>query len=321
MNAENFKDYLTQVSKLYQLPLEELKSLVLQYAYCQNLQQLMAQKAQLDHRPDAGQYLEKAAMYSIDRAFLFRKLRELLEERPVTEDSFLLAEEFLELKDLNQLQPEPEPVFDHLIPEAAAPEQQPSLYFELPPFDSPSDETPEPVAPSTPILPDEEPLPSTEPSEEPAVAAPLSFADEAIILTVASSLYAASPWLKPPAGPRAPKKSKPGPQPKTSFPSWVKQFQPAHRSLHIEDLMETVNSESGRKAPAPSPSSGMLFEQQARQSLIENRALATETLAELLVSQMQYEKAIETYRRLSLIFPEKSALFASKIEEIKKMSL
>jgi len=45
----------------------------------------------------------------------------------------------------------------------------------------------------------------------------------------------------------------------------------------------------------------------------------SETLADLLASQGHTKKAIQMYQRLSLIYPEKSRLFAAKIEELKKI--
>ena len=45
--------------------------------------------------------------------------------------------------------------------------------------------------------------------------------------------------------------------------------------------------------------------------------IITETLAELLANQGQIEKAIKMYEKLSLIFPNKSAFFAAKIEQLK----
>lgn len=45
--------------------------------------------------------------------------------------------------------------------------------------------------------------------------------------------------------------------------------------------------------------------------------IITETLAQLLANQGQIEKAINMYERLSLIFPDKSAFFAAKIEQLK----
>jgi tetratricopeptide (TPR) repeat protein len=47
--------------------------------------------------------------------------------------------------------------------------------------------------------------------------------------------------------------------------------------------------------------------------------VASETLAHLLERQERHDKAIEVYERLILLNPEKSAFFAKKIEELKKL--
>ena len=57
----------------------------------------------------------------------------------------------------------------------------------------------------------------------------------------------------------------------------------------------------------------------AERSIMENEEMASETLAELLTAQMQYQKAIQVYERLILIFPKKSSFFADKIENLKKL--
>jgi hypothetical protein len=54
--------------------------------------------------------------------------------------------------------------------------------------------------------------------------------------------------------------------------------------------------------------------------LLINEEIYSETLAELLADQGHNSKAIKMYQQLSLIFPEKSALFAVKIEKIKRKS-
>lgn len=50
---------------------------------------------------------------------------------------------------------------------------------------------------------------------------------------------------------------------------------------------------------------------------IESREIITEAMAEVLAKQGMREKATEMYRKLSLLEPEKSAYFATKIEQLK----
>ncbi len=50
---------------------------------------------------------------------------------------------------------------------------------------------------------------------------------------------------------------------------------------------------------------------------IEERDIMTETMAEVLAKQGMYENAISLYQKLSLIYPPKSAYFASRIEQLK----
>ncbi len=50
---------------------------------------------------------------------------------------------------------------------------------------------------------------------------------------------------------------------------------------------------------------------------IEDRDILTESMAEVLAKQGMYENAIALYQKLSLIYPPKSAYFASRIEQIK----
>ena len=52
-------------------------------------------------------------------------------------------------------------------------------------------------------------------------------------------------------------------------------------------------------------------------SSIEERDILTETMAEVLAKQGMYENAIALYQKLSLIYPPKSAYFASRIEQLK----
>jgi len=57
-------------------------------------------------------------------------------------------------------------------------------------------------------------------------------------------------------------------------------------------------------------------ENKARKSSEDNYDLVSETLAAIYIDQMLYDKAIDTYKKLSLKFPEKSAYFADQIKEL-----
>ena len=55
------------------------------------------------------------------------------------------------------------------------------------------------------------------------------------------------------------------------------------------------------------------------ETVTDNDEFITETLSRIYLKQGHYQKAIESFKRLSLKFPEKSAYFATQIEKIKKL--
>jgi len=57
-------------------------------------------------------------------------------------------------------------------------------------------------------------------------------------------------------------------------------------------------------------------ENKAKRSSEDADAMVTETLARIYTEQMLYQKAINTYKKLMLKFPEKSLYFASQIEQL-----
>ncbi|NLN94555.1 MAG: hypothetical protein GX128_00050 [Bacteroidales bacterium] len=56
----------------------------------------------------------------------------------------------------------------------------------------------------------------------------------------------------------------------------------------------------------------------AKQSTIDDEAIVSETLARIFLQQGHKEKAIRVFKRLILIYPEKSSTFAAQIEKIEK---
>lgn len=104
MTAENFSYYLKNPGHLYQVSYQELKSLVVQYPYCQNLRYLLLVKSQIENSDEYQNDLTLAATYHIDRNHLYQLIHQELEEENT--ESFVLKEDYLELKDLSTLSDE-----------------------------------------------------------------------------------------------------------------------------------------------------------------------------------------------------------------------
>ena len=68
----------------------------------------------------------------------------------------------------------------------------------------------------------------------------------------------------------------------------------------------------------PQSSDKLDNENKAKKSSEDRDELVTETLASIYSDQMLYHKAIASYKKLMLKFPEKSRYFASKIEQLEK---
>lgn len=344
MNKENFTEYLKEVANLYKISYEELKTLVVEYPYCQNLHHLLVEKSKLDDNEHLEENLQKAATYSNDRSHLFFKLKQLAQPE-MLEESVLAREEYLELPDLRnpgrelpqliehqQAEEAPSPIaLTFIHEEEESPARDNTSHTEAPasgafPTGNKQEETkrddfpargePVPAPPSSPA-----PAPPVAPFELEtidAVATAIRVLDTTFfrprLLKQGHSLLQKRPHRQ------IRERKEEGPRPKTSFPSWVQQFQPSHVKLKLSELMEAKKHEdnkSGKKKAKSDP----VIEQVIAQSVRENSELASETLAELLTAQMQYEKAIQVYERLILKFPEKSAFFAEKISNLKKLMI
>lgn len=80
-------------------------------------------------------------------------------------------------------------------------------------------------------------------------------------------------------------------------------------------LIDKFMSAGGGKISPNKDQSGPLVNL-AEDSVKENPAILTETLARIYIKQKKYDKAIDIFNNLSLKFPEKSAYFADRIKEL-----
>ena len=118
---------------------------------------------------------------------------------------------------------------------------------------------------------------------------------------------------------------------KTAFTSFENSDESA-LSFHLEDdgemgmtntLIDKFLSSNptiqSRKSSEEITSSDERQDEILKKSLSENDEIVTETLAMIYFQQKKYDKALESFRKLSLKYPEKSAYFASRIEEIENL--
>ena len=332
MNAENFSEFLRKPAKLYQLTYQELKSLVVQYPYCQNLRYLMLKKCQLEGHRDFDRNLKLAATYLPDRTHLFRKMKEFAPEvEATTGPPIEVADDFLELRSLFELESDPQPEWLPIEPEEENPASEEAA-IPKPPSDADLlDDLPFTeidlgfVRP--PVAADKDP--GVQGSKDPTE----SFALPDELLADIAAIAGSTPLPKDPGiqGSKDPakadtrplkakrKKSKPArstsrpqPKPKSSFSSWLQQFQSPQVNLQLDYLME-ASRQTGATTPGQTPEA----ERMAQESIQEHEEIATETLAFLLDKQGHTEKAIAMYERLCEMHPEKTERFQKKIQEIR----
>ncbi|TXG36558.1 hypothetical protein [Seonamhaeicola maritimus] len=126
---------------------------------------------------------------------------------------------------------------------------------------------------------------------------------------------------------------------KHSFNEWLKltRFKPIDRERETPEIKNTetkadnsIKEEKAKKFELidkfisdnpkikPAISSGKKGNL-AKAQMIKPEALMTETLARIYVEQKNYKKAIQSYKILSLKYPEKSSFFANQIKAVEQL--
>ncbi len=104
MTSDNLLKFLGNREYLHQVSYQELKSMVVQYPYSLSLRYLLAMKSQQEDNTDLDRNIELLSTYGIDRAHLHR----IFSEDPIVledlEESIIMGEDFLELKELSALE-------------------------------------------------------------------------------------------------------------------------------------------------------------------------------------------------------------------------
>ncbi len=104
MTSDNLLKFLGNREYLHQVSYQELKSMVVQYPYSLSLRYLLAMKSQQEDNTDLDRNIELLATYGIDRSHLHR----IFSEDPIVledlEESIIMGEDFLELKELSALE-------------------------------------------------------------------------------------------------------------------------------------------------------------------------------------------------------------------------
>lgn len=283
MKPQEFQQYLEQPELLYELTLTSLQQLAMEYPYSPNLRLLLLLKTHLEGHPNEADYLNRCAAASFDRAFIYDLLQDM-EALPTGEEPE--ETEVLELRTLEEIALEDAALLVEATTSPSLPETEADHQNLFPEQEAFLEEAELPPAPeNVPVLPAQ-------------ISFYESWAENATAFLKALPKYATGLQAERSPEPVANfhhAKTIQGPPSLRERLRTIRRFQ----TDKIADEQEEV-----RKI--------------ARRSLVAQEAVASETLAALLVRQGQYQNAIKMYQHLALLYPEKKTTFAGLIKDLKE---
>ncbi len=330
MNPEQFIECMNHPEKLDDTSIVRFSEIVREYPFCQAAQLLYLKSLQNEGNIRFNRQLKIAAAYAPDRKSLFELLHVAkLEEEGVEAQPYTSQTQAYR----------PLPV-DTVIPESANPpeetERAPADYGD----EYPRSEMVRRVEEFLPLndldlllfdfpisrdqdLPDPESQRKTPQYRPDAMGETAEIADETnsrdlvsefLLLDPLSQPRMAEPVVFPPTGTPPPVRME-APSAEEILPNETIIPRPPKKG---SDLIDTFINRAGSRVLRPDnePLSG---DDRSLESLREDEEILTDTLAKIFVQQGYYLKAIHSYEKLSLKFPEKSVYFASQIEMVREL--
>ncbi len=321
------------INDLKEMSDDEIKALIMAHPYCQNLyHQLLENNIDQEGTGSFEDILQRASLYSVDREFLFQKVRKLKQEAEVEKlDLMELAIKKEELEQIRIADAAGESV-DFITKEKEYPTVSPgdsginSVYSEEEDIDTDlEDEVFEfDTAMTIGNGSRDSGLSFLEkiidvPGEEEK---PFQLDEQTLdFLTSYSKALDSNTIILDPTPNKEIKEVTP--VKKASSKPKVAET-PELEITNLEQVKDELKPKKVKKAilkeetPEVSTTGTENVEEYVERSVMESQEIASETLAELLVTQEQFDKAIKMYERLMLLFPEKSSFFAEKIKNISK---
>lgn len=100
------------------------------------------------------------------------------------------------------------------------------------------------------------------------------------------------------------------------FANWLSTLKPLASEVSDQAIVkESSKGKKKKKSKKKDKKNGKL-EAKIKSSVIKQDEIVSEPLAIILAQQGHTDKAVKMYKKLSLIFPEKSSFFAAQIEKI-----